>query len=360
MNQTEPENPFSSKSNPGSGMPDSEFVWSYRGYRLRSSEFVTAMVHYFRAEVQKANVWRQRLDTTTNWAVITTGASITIAFGSSGGHQSVILLNTFLITIFLWIEARRYRVYELWSSRVRLMETDFFAAMLVPPFAPAPDWAESLAENLLQPHLPISILEALGRRYRRNYIWIFFLLLLAWFSRLWLLPVPALDIQEVVFRAGIASIPGQVIFWSFLVYNLFWFVLGILTIPLQEASGEVLPRYSIGSDNVWKSIARIQPGGSKAWFRQTGTRRQFLAYIITDQAPQVSEHILKELKRGVTSLSGTGMFTGKSHAVLMIALTVTEVSHLKAVVSQQDPDAFVIVTPAQEILGRGFRPLEEN
>ena len=40
-----------------------EPVWTYRGYKLGSSEFVTAMVHLFRAEVQRANVWRQRLDT---------------------------------------------------------------------------------------------------------------------------------------------------------------------------------------------------------------------------------------------------------------------------------------------------------
>jgi len=43
-----------------------EPVWTYRGYKLKTSEFVTAMVHLFRAEIQRANVWRQRLDTTTN------------------------------------------------------------------------------------------------------------------------------------------------------------------------------------------------------------------------------------------------------------------------------------------------------
>ena len=41
---------------------ESEPVWSYRGYHLKSSEFTTAMVHFFRAEVQRANVWRQRLE----------------------------------------------------------------------------------------------------------------------------------------------------------------------------------------------------------------------------------------------------------------------------------------------------------
>ena len=115
--------------------PEPEPVWTYRGYRLRSSEFTTAMAHFFRAEVQRANIWRTRLDATTNWAVVSTGAALTIAFTQSS-HHGVILLNTLLITLFLYIEARRYRYYELWSSRIRLMETDFYAAMLVPPFRP--------------------------------------------------------------------------------------------------------------------------------------------------------------------------------------------------------------------------------
>jgi uncharacterized membrane protein len=118
-----------------------EPVWTYRGYRLRPGEFTTAMVHFFRAEISRANVWRQRLDTTTNWAVLTTGAAISFAFSDSTGDHRVIMLNMLLITLFLYIEARRYRYYELWSSRVRLMETDFFASMLVPPFHPASDWA---------------------------------------------------------------------------------------------------------------------------------------------------------------------------------------------------------------------------
>ena len=144
-----------------SSQPYSEPVWTYRGYQLKASEFTTAMVHLFRAEVTRANVWRQRLDTTTNWAVVTTGASISLAFTESEISHIVVMLNLLLVTIFLLIETRRYRYYELWSSRVRLMETDFFAAMLVPPFHPSPDWAEGLAENLLLPHFPISTWEAL-------------------------------------------------------------------------------------------------------------------------------------------------------------------------------------------------------
>ena len=114
----------------------SQPVWTFRGYRLSASEFTTAMVHFFRAEVARANTWRMRLDNTTNWAVITTGAIISFAFASGGisaltNSHAVIILNVLLVTVFLIIEARRYRYYELWSSRVRLIETDFFAAMLV-------------------------------------------------------------------------------------------------------------------------------------------------------------------------------------------------------------------------------------
>jgi len=154
-----------------------EPIWTFRGVRLGPAEFTTSMVHLFRAEIARANAWRQRLDTTTNWAVIITVldtttnwaviitvAVITVSFSESGSHHGAIALSTVLLALFLYIEARRYRYYELWSYRVRLMETDFFAAMLVPPFHPDPDWAESLAENLLQPEFSVSIWEALGRR----------------------------------------------------------------------------------------------------------------------------------------------------------------------------------------------------
>jgi uncharacterized membrane-anchored protein YitT (DUF2179 family) len=64
------------------------------------------------------------------------------------------------------------------------------------------------------------------------------------------------------------------------------------------------------------------------------------------------------MQRGVTALAGTGMFTHKPHSVLMCALTITEVAHLRSLVSSADPNAFVVVSPAQEILGKGFSPLK--
>ena len=334
--------------------PD-EPVWTYRGYRIKSGEFVTAMVHFFRAEVNRANVWRVRLDTTTNWAVVSTGATLSIAFSQPEIHHSIIILNTLLVMWFLFIEARRYRYYELWSYRVRLMETDFYAAMLVPPFHPSPEWAESLAENLLSPRFPISLSEAFGRRLRRNYAWIFMILYASWVAKIWLFPEPASDLNEFIQRGAVGPISGLVMIGLGLLFYSTLALIAITTLSMTQATGEVLPRF--GEESVG-SIFSLQGKGLRAFFAPRRRRQQLMAIIITDKAEAVSNRILIDLRRGMTAVSGKGMYTGKEHSVLICALTVTEVNNLKASVAKEDPDAFVVVSPAQEILGRGFSPLE--
>jgi uncharacterized membrane protein len=305
------------------------------------------MVHFFRAEVQRANVWRQRLDTTTNWAVITTGAAISFAFTQAGEHI-VILLNLLLVTLFLSIEARRYRYYELWAYRVRLMETDFFAAMLIPPFHPAADWAETLAENLLHPRFNISQMEALGRRLRRNYLAIYAIIGVTWLARLTLLPTPVPNWTEFLARTAVGPLGGQYILAAVAVFAVGVIAIAFYSLRMHSGAGEILPRFG----------AEVQPEDkARPWFRPSRRRPQLLTLIITDKQAEVAARILQDMRRGVTSLPATGMYTGASHPMLMIALTVTEVPQLKALVAAVDPNAFVIVIPAQEVLGRGFMPL---
>ncbi|UCH60301.1 MAG: DUF2270 domain-containing protein [Anaerolineales bacterium] len=354
MSDTNPQS-----TNPNQPDAENEPVWTFRGYRLRPSEFTTAMVHFFRAEVSRANVWRQRLDTTTNWAVVSTGAAITIAFNQTA-HHSVILLNALLVTLFLSIEARRYRYYELWSYRIRLMETDFFASMLVPPFHPASDWAESLAENLFHPSFSISSWEAFGRRLRRNYYWIYTVLGAAWLARIGLLPTQAVSWGDFFQRAAIGNLRGEIVIAGAALFFLLLFLTAVFTVGLHQASGEILPRFV--DPERYPGIAQLfsETGSvTRPWFRLSRRRQQLLAMVITDRAENICQTVFKELDRGVTSMPGTGMYTGKTHNVLMIALTVTEVPHLKSLVNAHDPQAFMIVFPAREILGRGFMPLQE-
>jgi len=360
----ETENPsFDRAGNRAQDPACSEPVWTYRGYQLRASEFTTAMVHFFRAEVQRANVWRQRLDATTNWAVITTGAALSFAFSRSiAEDHKVIILDVLLVTLFLYIEARRDRYYELWSYRVRLMETDFFAAMLVPPFHPSADWAESLADSLLHPQLTVTMWEALGRRLRRNYLWIYAVLALAWLGKVWLHPVPSSSWGEIMSRAAIGAMPGEAVLAVGLAFNVAMLLVALLTVGLQQTSGEVLPRYGafqLPAEGPHPAqLRRLARLG--AWFRPSRRRQQLLAFIVTDNEQQVSDRILYEMNRGVTALSGVGMYRREPHTVLMCALTVTEVPFLKALVAGADPKAFVTLTPAEEVLGRGFSPLQQE
>ncbi|VAW30314.1 Uncharacterized UPF0750 membrane protein, partial [hydrothermal vent metagenome] len=55
---------------------------------------------------------------------------------------------------------------------------------------------------------------------------------------------------------------------------------------------------------------------------------------------------------------GKGMYTGKEHGVLLIAQEARKMGILKRLVNEVDPNAFVIITPVEDILGTGFRPLE--
>lgn len=337
-----------------------EPVWSYRGYHLQPSEFTTAMVHYYRAEIQRANTWRTRLDNTTNWAVVATSAAVSFALSSPGNHHSVLILNSLLIAIFLWIEARRYRYYELWAYRARLIETDFFAAMLVPPFAPHPEWAENLAESLLIPEFPISIWEALGRRLRRNYLWNFAALGIVWALKVYLHPVPAVNWAEFVTRAALGPVSGSIVITAGLLLGGALVLFGLLTAGLTQASGEVLPKFEGPIFNSLRRAMETHPEGEKPTARQrvSRRRRRILAMVVTSKPQAVSEQIIKEMKRSGTLLPGQGIYSHDERPVLLVALTVTEVAHLKSIVRNLDPHAFITIIPAQEVLGGGFQPLE--
>ena len=214
--------------------------------RFSPAEFNTAMVHFYRGEIQRSNTWRNRLDTTTNWAVLTAGATLSFAFGSATNPHFVIPINSILVAIFLLMEARRYRYYEIWSSRVRVLETGYFAQLLAPETLPADeDWATHLASDMITPHFTISEWEAVGRRLRRNYLWIFALLALSWNLKVYLHPDPAYNFEIFIQRARVGIVPGWVVFTLGILFNFAVAIFAIGTIKLREATGEVLPRHEL-------------------------------------------------------------------------------------------------------------------
>jgi uncharacterized membrane protein len=212
--------------------------------RMSPSEFNTAMIHFYRGEVQRSNTWRNRLDTTTNWAVLTAGATLSFVFSSPSNPHFVIPINSILVAIFLLMEARRYRYYEIWSSRVRVLETGYFSQLLAPESTPLDEaWAEHLASDLITPHFTITEWEAVGRRLRRNYLWIFALLALSWNLKVYLHPLTARDFNVFIDRATVGVVPGWIVFAIGVVFNAAIAIFAIGTVRLREATGEVLPKH---------------------------------------------------------------------------------------------------------------------
>lgn len=80
-----------------------------------------------------------------------------------------------------------------------------------------------------------------------------------------------------------------------------------------------------------------------------------VAYIITDRYEQVAQKIMASMDRGVTGLKAKGMYSGKDKCMLYCVVAKKEIVQVKEIVAEIDPDAFVIVSDAREVLGEGFQ-----
>jgi len=264
--------------------------------RMSSAELTTAMVHFYRGEVQRSNTWRNRLDTTTNWAVLSAGAMLSFAFSSPGSPHFVIPIDSILVAVFLLMEARRYRYYEIWASRVRVIEMGYYAPMLAPDDVPRDkEWASHLASDLLTPHFTISVWEAIGRRLRRNYIWLFALLALSWNLKVYLHPQAAVNLDEFVSRATVGLVPGSIVIIVGLTFNFTLFIFALSTIRLREATGEVLPRHQFSLHPLQRvsSFARAASSVPRATVRRAKRARHRLRGTgeFKTQAPDRKVHV---------------------------------------------------------------------
>ena len=90
---------------------------------------------------------------------------------------------------------------------------------------------------------------------------------------------------------------------------------------------------------------------------ETGLNAGNTAFIITLNPAEVSAGIMARLERGVTILRGEGAYTGAERTMLFTAVNRRQVPELREIVRQADPDAFVVISPSNEVLGEGFKPL---
>ena len=112
-------------------------------------------------------------------------------------------------TEFLITEARRYRGYDMWRSRVRILQRNVFAYSLDPSQGiEDPDWRPRLSRDYREPRSKVSYGEAIAHRLRRVYLPLFTVLLAAWLFRILATPVAG---SAWPATAAVSALPGSVV-----------------------------------------------------------------------------------------------------------------------------------------------------
>jgi uncharacterized membrane protein len=161
------------------GVPD------FESQPLTRGEYVQSVIHLYRGEMQRAVTWRSRLDATTNWAIVVTITALSYAFGAVEHPHVIIILANLVVLMLLWVEARRYRYYDVWRTRLRKIEENFFAPILRRDLlSPDARWGSIVADDFLRPRYKIAFRHALKMRLMRNYAALFGITLAAWLVKI--------------------------------------------------------------------------------------------------------------------------------------------------------------------------------
>ena len=80
-----------------------------------------------------------------------------------------------------------------------------------------------------------------------------------------------------------------------------------------------------------------------------------LLYIISEKYENIAERITKEVLRGTTGIYAKGMYTNKSKMLLLCAVSRNEVAKVQQIIKQEDENAFLIISNAREVFGKGFK-----
>jgi uncharacterized membrane protein len=194
----------------------------------RPANASTGLVHLYRAEVGRLTAFRQRLDTTTAWAITTIGLVTTFALGNASISHAAFLVLMFLVLFFVVLEGRRFRAYEASRIRVVLLERSFFPQLL--DAAADPRWVDTLVGMLQQPTPTVSPRAAIAWRLRVNYLWLFGVILLVWVVKVDLtrgLTGPL----DLVDQAAVGSLPGWLVLASVALGYALLFLVALTTRP---------------------------------------------------------------------------------------------------------------------------------
>lgn len=218
---------------------------------LKDPCYVNALSHFYRGELGRIMIWRQRLDVTTTWAITTSTTIIGVAFSIPGVPHIIFFFNLTLVWIMLWIEARRYRFYDAFRGRVRMLESHF----LVPIISQSPkildgEWRRLVCEDLILPSFKITKLEAVARRMKRNYAFIFGIVLLAWTLKIFIHhSKPISTFGEFYEALAVQQLPSWMAFTAYAGTIL---AIALLMIFILRSSSEEVTEFGQSNSSLWK------------------------------------------------------------------------------------------------------------
>lgn len=166
------------------------------------------MQHFYRGELGRATSWRAGLDRTTNWSVGLVATLITWTFPATDNPHYIILGSLAVVTVFPVVDARRYRIYDIWRSRVRLVEKNVFANAADPEGVIHKRWRELLADNLSDPRFKMPLFEAVPRRPKRVYLPLISIIVASWVIRITLFVLEGVSGWGA---SSIATVPGDLV-----------------------------------------------------------------------------------------------------------------------------------------------------
>jgi uncharacterized membrane protein len=155
---------------------------------------------------------------------------LSLAYSSPTASPLPLALVGLLVALFLFLEARRYRYYDMWRLRARVLENHFFRPILRGEKQLTDGlWSTTLSQDYLQPGFHLSFFEAAGRRLRRNYGWIFLIQVTAYLGKLLIHPDTIVSVDQLWERAAVGPFPGQVVLGGGLIFHAAWMLVAILT-----------------------------------------------------------------------------------------------------------------------------------
>ncbi len=148
----------------------------------------------------------------------------------------------------------------------------------------------------------------------------------------------------------------------------------LLSLILNKVTGFSTGQTLLGGDLVVIALAIFIFGGEAAMYAalalfisswvidavQEGLGFAKAALIITAEGEEINRKLLQELGRGVTRLEAQGGYTGEGREVLLCVVTRRQTAHLKSIIHEVDPGAFVIIGNATEVHGEGFKDVRKS